>query len=236
MDNDYVKNIRGDSFPNHFLIATLKGGVEKHHKTKYGDYMFNYGLVGMAAQFYKLILKATELELNSCFTGIFRESTFKKAMGLSDEYRIPLLSPIGYSPQEMTKGERYVYNKHKSGERKKFGEVFLNMAGEPFEERDAGDYLEALEVVRKGPSAGNHQSWRFYIEPDLKSFHLYVRLEPKKKSYREKHLNEMDAGIAMVNFGFIAKQSGLKGTWKIQRPDISVPDAFLYVGSYISSK
>ena len=45
------------------------------------------------------ILEATELGLGSCFVASHDETVIRQALGLSPEWRIPLISPLGYADE-----------------------------------------------------------------------------------------------------------------------------------------
>lgn len=219
------------ALPRYFLVAAVGDGPTETYDTPFGRYEFQYSLVSGSAEFYKCILAATEQGLKSCISGLFVEEVFKKALDIDESLKVPLMSPIGYSP-EIGLIEERIRKGHKSYTRLSFDRLFFNMDGKALSSENIKPFDEVLEYVRKGPSAGNHQSWRMF--KDNNTYHLFVVLDNKRADYRSKHLNEMDAGIAIVNFGYIAKKRGIEGQWQVERPRINLPKEYLYVASFAS--
>ena len=124
----------------------------------------------------KLILKATELGLSTCWLGgTFAISNFAKAAGMQRNELLPTITPIGYAAEHRSFRERLMRGFADSDHRLPWPELFFNgNRATPLTHEAAGVYSEALENVRLAPSASNKQPWRIIYEKDRKAFLFYV--------------------------------------------------------------
>ena len=87
---------------------------------------------------------------------------------------------------------------------------------EPLDEKEAGDYRDAFEAVRLGPSASNKQPWRL-VQDNEGLIHLYLK---ENKLYNRMlgkiRIQLIDMGIALCHFELAAKDRGLPGNWSVQ--------------------
>ncbi len=175
----------------------------------------------MAAQNYgyckeQLILKATELDLGTCWIGgTFSIGAFGRAAGLRPGELLPSISPIGYAADKRSLMERVMRRIAGSDFRKPWSELFFNgLFPLPLPRNEAGPYAEALENVRLAPSASNKQPWRIVYKEDRKTFSFYLSRTPGYWYPQEISLQDIDMGIAMCHFELTAQQLGLNGSWR----------------------
>ena len=217
--------------PPHYLVSAVQGGETHDVKTSFGTYQVRMGLVGMAEEFHKRLLKATEHGVDSCMHGILSQKFYNNVLNLGKGWYVPLVSPIGYSPKELTTWENKIRDKHHAGERKEVSDILFDTKGNEIREDIFKVDKKVFSYIIKGPSAGNEQPWRFYVDGD--TYHLCVELSGKE-IYRKNHLNEMDAGIAMATFSMLAKEYSLGGEWTVQKnPKIYRKNSEIYIASYI---
>ncbi|PKN18432.1 MAG: nitroreductase [Deltaproteobacteria bacterium HGW-Deltaproteobacteria-6] len=170
----------------------------------------------------KLILKATELGLSTCWMGgTFAISAFGRAAGMRRNELLPTVTPIGYAAKRRSLTERVMRGIAGSDHRQPWSALFFNgSVANPLSPEDAGTYREALENVRLAPSASNKQPWRIVYEPARNTFLFYLSRAFGYRHMRDVSLQEIDIGIAMCHFDLTLKESGLAGSW---RQDDSAP-------------
>lgn len=180
----------------------------------------------------RVILEATALDLGSCWmAGTFRRSSFAKHMGLAAEELLPAISPLGYAAAGQSLIERLMKKGVASQKRKPWNELFFSADGKtPLTEKEAGEYRDALEAVRLGPSATNRQPWRIIKEREGQ-FRLYLQENRLvNRSMGKVRVQNIDMGIAMCHFELVAREKGLPGKWQREPQGENVPGL-----SYIAS-
>ncbi len=177
--------------------------------------------ISFGADFEKIILKATELGMNTCWLGMsYSEDKLRDLLKIGRDRRIVMASPLGYSAgrRGMEKITRFLI---KADQRIAADLLFFeNEFGKPLRNYLKEDYKQVLEMVRLAPSAGNSQPWRvvqsqdgydFYVE--LKAF--YDRLKDKRIDFAYN-----DMGIAKMHFEETAKKYHLQGSWVVKDRDL----------------
>lgn len=165
----------------------------------------------------KIILKATSLGLGTCWLGgTFRRSAFASKMNLAENELLPAVTPVGYAAGEVSTSDKIARYTAGSKKRKPWDELFFREDGKtPMPKEDAGQYADALEAVRMGPSASNRQPWRIVQEKEG-IFHLFLQ---ENKVYNRLlgkiRIQNIDMGIAMCHFELVAREQGLKGSWVV---------------------
>ncbi|HQG30687.1 MAG TPA: nitroreductase family protein [Deltaproteobacteria bacterium] len=170
--------------------------------------------------FESIILFCTELGLGTCWMGgTFNRTLFGLLIGLKDGETIPAVSPVGEPASSRSLLDSLFVLSAGSKSRKPFPELFFSRDfSTPMSEPQAGEYAQALEMVRLAPSAANKQPWRIVAAGD--SFHFFLaRSTAYRKIFPEADLQRIDMGIAMFHFESAARASGLAGSW--QRMDAS---------------
>jgi len=206
-------------------------------------HLFLAGLVSpapMATQDYgyckeKLILQATGLGLQTCWIGgTFAVSAFGRAAGMRRSELLPTVTPLGYAARRQSLTERFMRGFAGSDQRLPWIKLFfMGNAETPLSIEEAGDFSEALENVRRAPSASNKQPWRIVYEKNRKAFLFYLSRTTGYKYLRNVSLQEIDLGIAMCHFDLTVQELGRAGTWRREDP---VPEikSWEYVASWIA--
>jgi nitroreductase len=190
----------------------------------------------------EVILYATAVGLGTCWLGgTFTRSTFVRRFGgLRRGETMPAVVSTGYIGDDGTERIR----EREEGDRRlpPAGLFFEGEWGTPLAAAGAGRYAAALEAVRMAPSATNKQPWRIVrtASPDCTAgghgpggghdWHLYlVRTKGYGKgsavftALRIADLQRVDLGIAMCHFELVAREAGLKGSWVVADPGLSLP-------------
>lgn len=167
----------------------------------------------------KIILKATSLGLGTCWLGgTFRRSAFASKVNLAENELLPAVTPLGYAAEEVSTADRIARFTAGSNKRKPWDQLFFQADGNmPLPKEDAGQYADALEAVRMGPSASNRQPWRIVQEKEG-IYHLFLQ---ENKVYNRLlgkiRIQNIDMGIAMCHFEIVAREKGLKGNWVVDK-------------------
>ena len=189
-------------------------------------------------QFEKIILRATDLGLGTCWIGgIFNRSRFADKAGVREDEVLPAISPLGYPTQKRSVTDSIIRWSAGSRNRSPWRQLFFHGSFEmALPEGAAGRYLDPLEMLRLGPSASNRQPWRVVKEQGRDIFHLYLR---RSKGYdkliKAVDLQRIDMGIAMSHFELTARELGLGGRWEKLAPSLNpLPERTEYIRSWIA--
>jgi len=203
--------------PPAFIVGTV---------TKADRNLEDYGFL-----FEKVILFATDIGLGTCWLGgTFTKSGFSKKIDMPDGYSMPAIAAVGNIYDTRPEKRAFMSRHLKPVPRKDWNELFFDRQfGSPLVLSDKDKYSLPLEMVRLAPSASNKQPWRIIKDGD--KFHFYMQ---RTKGYRESlpfkilkidDMQRIDMGIAMCHFELAASESGLKGRWIVNEPDVIVPDS-----------
>ncbi len=165
----------------------------------------------------KLILKATELGLNTCWLGgTFAKSAFERAACLNPNELLPTVAAVGYAAKQKSLTDRLMRGIAGSTSRLPWGKLFFS--GNPqtsLSPEEAGPFQEALENVRRAPSASNRQPWRIVYQKDSKTFLFYLSRTAGYRYLCSVSLQDIDMGIAMSHFDLTMSALNLPGRWRI---------------------
>lgn len=176
-----------------------------------------------------LVLKATELDLGSCWLGgTFTKSSFARQVDLQPGESIPAVVSLGYPSDQKAWLDRttrsYAGSDHRSPWEMLF---FTNTWQQPISKSAAGVFSGPLDLVRLAPSASNKQPWR--LLHDRGSWHFYLERTanyPSPVFGNLLHLADLqllDMGIAVAHFDLGLKESGLPGFWIQADPRLDHP-------------
>jgi nitroreductase len=200
--------------------------------------LFDFGFLMEAA-----CLKLADLGLGSCWLGgSFRKSRFSARIGVREGEIVPSVLSFGPPTEKSRLLERVMRAGAGSARRLPFETLFFNGDfNHPLTAEGAGKTAEALEMVRRAPSASNRQPWRAVRDGGNGAVHFYLRMNA---SYQRQmkwagmvNLQRVDMGIAACHFVLAAEASGLKGRWErspVPAPD--VPEGAEYLVSWIPSE
>ncbi|SET73972.1 Nitroreductase family protein [Natronincola peptidivorans] len=181
----------------------------------------------------KFILYATAIELGTCWLGgTFKKGEFAKLVALKENETMPIVTPVGYPATKKSVVESFMRFAAGSNQRKAWKELFFHESFDtPLEEKEAKEYLQALEAVRLAPSASNKQPWRILKKGE--KYHFYLK---ENKGYGEKlgfNIQRVDMGIAMCHFEMVLQEAGIKGTWRVEKPDATEIENLVYTVSWV---
>jgi nitroreductase len=190
------------------------GAVEKKGENEY------YADFGFCME--EAILMFTSLDLNTCWMGVtFDRAGFSSKMGLSENEIIPCITPVGYAQKRRRLKDNVIRLIASSAARKGWNDIFyFSDFKSELGKHSAGRYFDALECVRLAPSASNKQPWRIVKAGDTDNYHFYLE---NSKKYAYAAGQYIDIGIAMCHFELTCRESGLKGGWKFEMPEIDAP-------------
>lgn len=172
--------------------------------------------------FEKVILKATEMGLGTCWmAGTFNRKQFKKAMPIKKNEIFPIITPIGGPEFKMTRMDKIFRKTAGSDNRKPYEELFFDGSFD----KPLTESFEELEMVRIAPSAVNRQPWRVVKAGD--EYHFYKA----GKVLADKSL-DLDVGIAACHLDM-----ALGGGCLVKEdPDIECPANTAYLFTWKKEK
>lgn len=200
--------------------AFIIGAAEPH-----GMYLEDFGYA-----MERLILKATDLGLGTCWLGgFFTRGSFSRRIGAAPGERIPSVAAVGriLDPEHAQAG---VFRRSLGGSRRKAWEQLFHDGGfdTPLTREAAGPYVSPLDMARLSPSASNRQPVRIVRAGAL--WHFYIRRTPgylprfARTLTGIEDLQRVDSGIAMCHFELTAREQGLSGRWVVRPPSFPLPD------------
>lgn len=189
--------------------AFLVGIIRKdsvHHK---------YSAIHFGYDFEQIILKATELDLGTCWiAGTYIPPMFASHIDARWNERIVMISPIGVPAGKRHLIAQLATRSAKSISRRPWEKLFFDgSVHSPLSKKKAGKYAMALEMVRLSPSAVNSQPWR--VIRDVRGFHFYAAETRYISLGKGEFLRRNDIGISMAHFELACRELGIEGKWII---------------------
>jgi hypothetical protein len=182
---------------NTYILGTSKSSI---------DSRVNYGYL-----MEKVVLKATENNMSTCWVGYFDSSYFNE-VNVEDGFEIPGIVIIGYSDNRQTYQDKFIRLSISASKRQSWDKLFFNYKLKtPLTSKYVKKYCDSLEMVRLAPSSGNTQPWRVFFDESSNEFHFFKKSISKR--YELKGLHDIDIGIAMSHFELTSVQNGLSGSW-----------------------
>lgn len=191
-----------------------------------------YTSFDFGSDFEKIVLKATDLGLGTCWlAATFNSSDVSKLVELQDNEHVVMVSPVGYeAPKRIT--EKLTRFLAKSDSRKPWSELFFKIDDTmPLTRQEAGAYAEALDMLRLAPSASNSQPWRIIMRNNKFEFYTLASSIASKPDQKI-DLSYNDLGIAKAHFELTAQALGLNGYWEMLEGDVSGLGEITYVGAW----
>jgi nitroreductase len=162
--------------------------------------------------FERIVLTCTQMDLATCWTGIFPQHHFKSLVPASNHPSVGMITPIGYPTSIPPKKPKKSWNEL----------FFYKRAETPLDPSVCPLYQECLEMVRIGPSAMNLQPWRILYDGTM--FHFFLQRTTGLIGLGFQtlllDLQKVDMGIALCHFELTAKERGLTGEWIVSSPEI----------------
>lgn len=194
----------------------------------------DFGLEAAGYAMEQLVLYATSLGLGTCWlAATLNRDAFTKEMRTGGDEWMPAISPVGYAAEKRSLQERLIRSTAKSATRKPWKELFFHDDFlTPLIIERAGDYAEALELLRLAPSATNAQPWRIVM--DHKAFHFYAVMGKDTKAKNPPAIQRVDLGIGACHFHLAAQDRYLPGHFEHSRNRIpDTPDGWRYLFSWV---
>ncbi|AEG60842.1 nitroreductase family protein [Desulforamulus ruminis] len=152
-----------------------------------------------------VILEATGLGLSTCWVGgFFKPDVLAEHLSLACGEKVLAVTPVGYSREDYSLGEKVMSGMVKGKKRKALAEMTEGLA----EVHWPRWIKTALEAARLAPSAVNRQPWRFKVEPEQ----ITLLLDSMEDTYQIS--KRLDCGIAMLHLELGARAAGVSGNWE----------------------
>lgn len=206
---------------NAYILGTAKSTIASR---------VNYGYL-----MEKVVLKATEMNMSTCWIGVF-DSKYFNEVSIEDGFDIPSIIIVGYSYDKPTYQDKFLRFSINASKRNSWNKLFFDyLLKMPLNPEDVKKYSDSLEMVRLAPSSGNTQPWRVYFNDITNEFHFFKKIISKRYELRGVH--DIDMGIAMSHFELTSLQNGLSGSWlKYEQENINSIDDLQYIMTWKCSK
>lgn len=212
-------------------------------------YLENGGYLGE-----KLVLKATELGLGTCWIEVpENDNKVKEVLNIQSENILIGLLAIGYPQKEAKVLGGYSGSKRDSispltelgypkinfeyssqpvsGRISIEDMVFVKEWGKKasVDELENRGIAEPLYYMRLAPSWGNRQPWKFILDGEK----IVLTVRNDSTSINEK-VAKIEAGIAMLYFELIMHEKGIPGGWTLGKlqEDYGIPENYFIAGYY----
>ena len=199
---------------NAYILGTSKPSI---------DSRVNYGYL-----MERVVLKATEMDISTCWVGYFDSSYFNE-VNIEDGFEIPGIVIVGYSDDRQSYQDKLIRLSISASKRQGWDKLFFNYKlMTPLVPEHVSKYSDSLEMIRLAPSSGNSQPWRVFFDVSANEFHFFKK--PINKRYELRGLHDIDMGIALSHFGLTSIQNGLSGSWvKHSKGDVITADDLQYI-------
>jgi nitroreductase len=176
----------------------------------------------------KVVLKATEMNMSTCWIGVF-DSTYFNEVFIEDGFEIPSIVIVGYSNDKPTYQDKFLRFSINASKRNSWDKLFFDyILKMPLNPEDVKKYSDSLEMVRLAPSSGNTQPWRLFFDDTKNEFHFFKKTVSKR--YEIRGLHDIDMGIALSHFELMSLQNGLSGSWlRYEQENINSIDDLQYI-------
>lgn len=169
--------------------------------------------------FEAFVLYALSLGVGTVWiAGTMDRPAFERAMALEDDEFMPAVSPLGYPAKKRAIRDAAMRRAIKADTRLPFENLFFEGTFDtPLTAAHAGDFREALELVRLAPSAVNRQPWRVVKQGG--TFHFYKKSSLPANPKGD--VQKLDIGIALAHFALALEEQGLSG--RVLQSDPGIP-------------
>ena len=183
----------------------------------------------------KVVLKATEIGISTCWTGYF-DNTYFNEITIGKGSEIPGIVILGYAKDKQTSLERIAKFASNASKRLNWDRLFFNFNSKsPLRPDIISKYSDSLDMVRLAPSSGNTQPWRIFYDNTDRAFHFFKK--PVSRRYEEKGLHDIDLGIALSHFELTSLYNNLSGCWKKYiKGELNSIDDLQYIITWVSNQ
>ena len=165
------------------------------------------------------VLRALSLGVGTVWiAGTMDRPAFERAMELRDDEFLPAVSPLGYPAKKRALRDAAMRRAIKADTRLPFESLFFEDSFDrPLTPECAGDFREALELVRLAPSAVNKQPWR--VVKQGSTFHFYKKSSLPANPKGD--VQKLDIGIALAHFMLALEAQDIPG--RVLQSDPGIP-------------
>ena len=165
------------------------------------------------------VLRALSLGVGTVWiAGTMDRPAFERAMELRDDEFLPAVSPLGYPAKKRALRDAAMRRAIKADTRLPFESLFFEDSFDrPLTPECAGDFREALELVRLAPSAVNKQPWRVVKQGG--AFHFYKKSSLPANPKGD--VQKLDIGIALAHFMLALEAQDIPG--RVLQSDPGIP-------------
>ncbi len=194
------------------------GGKIKH--TENASVAFGYS-------FEMFVLYAQSIGIGTVWLGgTMNRSAFEEGMELGTDEIMPCASALGYPAVKMSLRESMMRKGVKADERLPFEELFFEGSFDtPLTKEKAGQWTEALEMVRLAPSAVNKQPWRVVVRDN--AVHFYLKRSKGFTRTSTLDMQMIDMGIALCHFELTAKENNLNIVFEQNDPKLETDAEYI---------
>lgn len=181
---------------------------------------FEFSEVDYGYSLERIIVELTRLGLGTCWVGgTFKRKDYEILLKTRETEKIPCITPVGFKAAKKSLRERMGLVLTDGSIRNDFNTLFFeNDVNNPIQFNPADKYHQALECVRRAPSAVNKQPWRV-IKKDNK-YHFYIMRDKMVGKTKSSDLQKVDLGIALAHFKLALEEQSAEGKWHISNPEI----------------
>lgn len=181
---------------------------------------FEFSEVDYGYSLERIIVELTRLGLGTCWVGgTFKRKDYEILLKTTETEKIPCITPVGFKAAKKSLRERMGLVLTDGSIRNDFNTLFFeNNVNNPIQFNPADKYHQALECVRRAPSAVNKQPWRV-IKKDNK-YHFYIMRDKMVGKTKSSDLQKVDLGIALAHFKLALEEQSAEGKWHISNPEI----------------
>ncbi|MDD4216371.1 MAG: nitroreductase family protein [Bacteroidales bacterium] len=181
---------------------------------------FEFSEVDYGYSLERIIIELTRLGLGTCWIGgTFKRKDYEILLKTSKSETIPCITPVGYKAKKKTLRERLGLTLTDGSKRNPFEmHFFENNLENPLSFNSEDKYHQALELVRKAPSAVNKQPWRVIKQNN--KYHFYLLRDKNVGNTKNTDLQKVDLGIALAHFKLGIEEQFLNGKWHIKNPEL----------------
>lgn len=201
------------------------------------NYIENAGYIGES-----IVLKATELEIDSCWITFEKGETVLNTLGINTNKKLAAIIGLGY---EDPSNKKKVINQTKTGESYSLSNmeiidndtstrlgvediVYIDEWGKNIDAETLAEraLLDAFNYARMAPSTLNRQPWRFIVDGGR------VILAVRNDEYTNTYESKIDAGIVMLFFELIVRTTLFDTSWTLETADkkYNIPSDYKYIG------
>lgn len=182
---------------------------------------FDFSEVDYGYSLERIIIELTRLELGTCWVGgTFKRKDYEILLKTQSTETIPCITPVGYKAAKKSLRERLGLTLTDGSKRNPFETHFFeNNIDNPILFNPEDKYHQALECVRRAPSAVNKQPWRVIKSED--KYHFYIMRDKMVSTTKTTDLQKVDMGIALAHFKLALEEQFVEGKWHISNPGIS---------------